>query len=229
MSLSAVPTVTAQAGGQPGVDWGWIERNAGYIGEQFVEHLLLTSIPVALGFVIASALGLAAVRWPVLYGPLLSVTGLLFTIPSLALFVLLIAFTGLTIWTAVIPLTVYTLLILLRNIVEGFRGVPAAVRDAATAMGFRGVRRILHVELPLALPVVFAGIRIATVTTIGLVTVSSLVGQGGLGQLFLDGFYRSFPTPLYVGLVLSVALAVTADLLLLALQRALTPWTRTVS
>jgi osmoprotectant transport system permease protein len=219
-----VRTVTAQAA-QPAVDWAWISRNAGYIGEQLLEHLLLTALPMLFGLVVASVLGLAAVRWPRLYGPLLSVTGLLFTIPSLALFVLLIAFTGLSIWTAVIPLTVYTLLILLRNIVEGFRGVPAPVRDAAEAMGFGAARRILTVELPLALPVVFAGLRIATVTTIGLVTVSSLVGQGGLGQLFLDGFYRSFPTPLYVGLVLSVLLAVGADLLLLTVQRRLTPWT----
>jgi len=211
---------------QPAVDWAWIERNTGYIGEQFVEHLVLTVLPVAFGLVIASGLGFAAVRWPRLYGPLLSVTGLLFTIPSLALFVLLVAFTGLSMWTAVIPLTIYTLLILLRNLVEGFRGVPHDVTDAATAMGFGGVRRIVQVELPLALPVLFAGIRIATVTTIGLVTVSSLVGQGGLGQLFLDGFYRSFPTPLYVGLILSVGLAVTADLALLWLQRMLTPWTR---
>lgn len=215
----------AQAGGQPLIDWAWIGRNADYVGEQLVQHLVLTALPMGLGLVIAFALSLAAVRWPRLYGPLLSVTGVLFTIPSLALFVLLIAVTGLSMWTAVIPLTVYTLLILVRNIVEGFRGVAPEVRDAAEAMGFRRPRRILQVELPLALPVIFAGLRIATVTTVGLVTVSSLVGQGGLGQLFLDGFYRSFPTPLLVGLVLSVALAVTADLLLLGLQRLLTPWT----
>ena len=208
------------------VDWAWIERNAGYIGEQLREHVLLTVLPVTFGLVIAAGLGFLAVRWPRLYTPLLTFTGILFTIPSLALFVLLIAFTGLSLWTAVIPLTVYTLLILLRNVVEGFRGVPRDVRDAATAMGYTGAKRILTVDLPLALPVLFAGIRIATVTTIGLVTVSSLVGQGGLGQLFLDGFYRSFPTPLYVGLVLSVVFAVSADLLLLGVQRALTPWTR---
>jgi len=208
------------------VDWAWIERNAGYIQDQFREHVLLTVLPVTFGFIIAAVLGFFAVRWPGLYTPLLTLTGILFTIPSLALFVLLIAFTGLSIWTAVIPLTVYTLLILLRNVVEGFRGVPRDVRDAATAMGYSGAKRILTVDLPLALPVLFAGIRIATVTTIGLVSVSSLVGQGGLGQLFLDGFYRSFPTPLYVGLALSVVFAVTADLLLLWLQRALTPWTR---
>lgn len=210
---------------QPAIDFGWIARNASYIGGQFVEHLLLTALPVLFGLVIAAGLTAAALSWPRLYGPLLTVTGILFTIPSLALFVLLIAFTGLSLWTAVIPLTLYTLLILLRNFVAGFRGVPNDVRDAATAMGFTGARRIISVDLPLALPVIFAGLRIATVTTIGLVTVSSLVGQGGLGQLFLDGFYRSFPTPLYVGLALSVLLAVAADLSLLWLGRRLTPWT----
>jgi osmoprotectant transport system permease protein len=187
---------------------------------------VLTAIPMVLGFVIASLLAIVAVRYPRSYSPLLSITGLMFTIPSLALFVLLLPFTGLTIWVAVIPLTIYTLLILLRNIVEGFRGVAPEVRDSATAMGFRRPHQILQVELPLALPVIFAGLRIATVTTIGLVTVSALVGQGGLGQLFLDGFYRTFPTPLLVGLTLAIALALTADLVLLGLQRLLTPWTR---
>jgi osmoprotectant transport system permease protein len=220
-----VNPVVAQTGGQAGIDWAWIGRNSGYIGEQFVEHLLLTALPLMFGFVIAFALSLAAVRWPRLYSPLLSVTGVLFTIPSLALFVILLGFTGLSIWTAVIPLTIYTLLILVRNIVEGFRGVPPEVRDAAEAMGFRRPRQIVRVELPLALPVIFAGLRIATVTTVGLVTISALVGQGGLGQLFLDGYSRRFPTPLLVALALSVALAVAADLLLLAIQRALTPWT----
>lgn len=218
-------TALAQGSSQPFIDWGWIQRNAGYVGDQFVEHLLLTALPLVFGLVIAAVLASLAVRWPRLYTPLLSVTGLLFTIPSLALFVLLIGFTGLTIWTAVIPLTIYTLLMLLRNIVEGFRGVAPEVRDAAEAMGFRRSRQILRVELPLALPVIFAGIRIATVTTVGLVTISALVGQGGLGQLFLDGFYRDFPTPLLVALVLSVALAVTLDLVLLLAQRLLTPWT----
>jgi len=224
------PAVTTSAPAlstaQPFFDWAWVDRNRDYVVEQFIEHLVLTAIPMVLGLVIASLLAVVAVRYPRSYSPLLSITGLMFTIPSLALFVLLLPFTGLTIWVAVIPLTIYTLLILLRNIVEGFRGIAPSVRDSATAMGFRRPRQILRVELPLALPVIFAGLRIATVTTIGLVTVSALVGQGGLGQLFLDGFYRSFPTPLLVGLVLAIALALTADLLLLGLQRLLTPWTR---
>jgi osmoprotectant transport system permease protein len=214
------------AAGQPLIDWAWIGRNSGLIWNQLVEHVVLTAYPMAFGMALAFPMALAAVQWPRLYGPLLSFTGFLFTIPSLALFVLLIAFTGLSRTTAVIPLTVYTLLILLRNTVEGFRGVDPDVREAAEAMGYRRPAQILQVELPLALPVIVAGVRIALVTTVGLVTVTALIGQGGLGQLFTDGFMRRFPTPLLVGLVLSVALAVTADLALLALQRLLTPWKR---
>jgi osmoprotectant transport system permease protein len=226
VSPAAAADLPALLAAQPFLDWAWIARNRDYVVDQFVEHLVLTAIPMVLGTIIASLLAVLAVRYPRSYSPLLSITGLMFTIPSLALFVLLLPFTGLTIWVAVIPLTIYTLLILLRNIVEGFRGVAPEVRDSATAMGFRRPRQILRVELPLALPVIFAGLRIATVTTIGLVTVSALVGQGGLGQLFLDGFYRSFPTPLLVGLTLAILLAMTTDLLLLGAQRLLTPWTR---
>ena len=171
-------------------------------------------------------LALAAVQWPRLYGPVLGFTGVLFTIPSLALFILLIPFTGLKIQTALIGLTIYTLLILVRNIVEGLRGVDNDVREAAQAMGYTRARQLFQVELPLALPVIMAGVRIATVTTIGLVTVTALIGWGGLGQLFLLGFTLNFSTPLVVGIVLSALLAFAADLLLVAAQRGLTPWAR---
>jgi osmoprotectant transport system permease protein len=151
---------------------------------------------------------------------------MLFTIPSLALFILLIPFTGLSTSTSLIGLTMYTLLILIRNIVEGLRGVDRDVREAAEAMGYTRARQLLQVELPLALPVIIAGIRIATVTTIGLVTVTALIGQGGLGQLFIDGFTLNFATPIVVGIVLSALLAFTADLALVGLQHQLTPWAR---
>jgi osmoprotectant transport system permease protein len=150
----------------------------------------------------------------------------LFTIPSLALFILLIPFTGLKIWTALIGLTMYTLLILVRNMVEGLRGVDRDVREAAQAMGYTPARQLFQVELPLALPVIMAGVRIATVTTIGLVTVTALIGWGGLGKLFLDGFTLDFSTPLIVGIVLSALLAFAADLLLVGVQWGLTPWAR---
>ncbi|MDP8970274.1 MAG: ABC transporter permease, partial [Actinomycetota bacterium] len=169
------------------------------IGGHLGCHVYLTGLAVLYGFAIAFPLALAALRWPLLYPPLLAATGTLFTIPSLALFVLLIPLTGLSRTTALIGLTTYTLLILLRNSVEGLRGVPHDVREAAQAMGYTRLRQLIRVELPLALPVIVAGLRIATVTTIGLVTVTALIGQGCLGRLFLDGFQRFFPTPLVVG------------------------------
>jgi osmoprotectant transport system permease protein len=187
---------------------------------------VLTVIPVGLGFLMAFPMALASIRWPRLYSPLLGVAGILFSIPTLALFVVMIPFTGLSKATAIIPLTLYTLLILLRNTVEGLKGVPSHVREAAEAMGYTRTRQLFRIELPLAVPVIIAGLRIATVNTIAYVAITALIGQGGLGNLFMDGFLRQFPTPLIVGLVLSVMLAVSADLGLLGVQRILTPWRR---
>ncbi len=218
---SALPLATGRI-----VDWAWIRSNRSEIAGYFVEHVELTVLPMVFGFGVAFPIALAAFRWPRLYGPALGLTGVLFTIPSLALFVLLLPFTGLSIATPLIGLTIFTLLVLVRNIVEGLRGVSPEVREAAEAMGYRRTRQLLTVELPLALPVVMAGVRIATVTTIGLVTITALVGWGGLGRLFLKGFSRDFATPIVVGFVLSVVFAVAADLLLVGLQRLLSPWTR---
>lgn len=209
------------------IRWDWIGRNLDVIWMRTQEHVILTTLPVLLGVMIAFPLALLAIRSPRLYHPLLGVTGVLFTIPSIALFLLLGPFTGfLSRTTALIGLTIYTLLILLRNTVEGLRSVPAEVREAAEAMGYRPTARLFKVELPLALPVIVAGLRIATVTTVGLVTVTALIAQGGYGQFFIDGFIRRFATPTIVGIVLSIVLAVAADLLLLMIQRALTPWAR---
>ncbi|CAN5309030.1 ABC transporter permease [soil metagenome] len=208
------------------LNWDWVGRNLDTVGGRLVEHIVLTLVPVALGFLFAFPLALAAIRWPRLYAPLLGFTGFLFTIPSLALFVLMIPFTGLSVTTAIVPLTLYTLLILVRNTVEGLNAVPRDVREAAQAMGYTPLRQLFRVELPLALPVIIAGLRIATVTTIGLVTITAVIGQGGLGFFFITGFTRSFPTALTVGLTLSVALAVIADLGLLGVQRVMTPWQR---
>ncbi len=206
--------------------WDWVGRNTDDIVERLLEHIFLTAVPVALGFVLALPMALAAIRWPRIYSPLLAFTGFLFTIPSLALFVLMIPFTGLARPTAIVPLTLYTLLILVRNTVEGLGSVPRDVREAAEAMGYTPFRQLFAVELPLALPVIIAGLRIATVSTIGLVTITAVIGLGGLGFFFYVGFLRNFPTALTVGLVLSVALAVAADLGFLGLQRMLTPWQR---
>lgn len=206
--------------------WSWVESNVSTILGLLGQHVQLTGLALLFGFAIAFPLALGAIRWPRLYAPSLFITGVLFTIPSLALFILLIPFTGLSIATSLIGLTIYTLLILFRNIVEGLRGVPHDVSEAARALGYSRTKQLFTVELPIALPVIMAGIRIAAVTIIGLVTVTALIGQGGLGRLFITGFTLHFTTPLIVGFVLSVVLAVAVDMCLVAVLWLLTPWRR---
>jgi osmoprotectant transport system permease protein len=206
--------------------WPWVEDHVDDIVDRLQEHIELVILSVGLGLLIAVPLALLSARYRRLYGPVLAVTGIVYTIPSLALFALLLPITGLAQETAVIPLAGYTLLILVRNIVTGLDGVPDDVKDAAQGMGYSRLRQTMKVELPLAMPAIIAGIRIATVTTIGLVTVTALIGQGGLGQLLLDGFRRDFRTPLTVGIVLSLGLAIIIDLFLVVVLRVATPWRR---
>ena len=210
--------------GEPLIQWDWIASHLDEFAFRLGEHVELTVIAVGVGFVIASALSLLILRLPRAEGPITWITGTLYTIPSLALFALLIPYTGLTILTAEIGLVGYTLLIFINNIVRGIRGVPADVREAAVGMGYTPREVLWRIELPLAAAVIIAGTRIATVSTIGLVTVTALIGQGGFGFLILIGLQRFFTTELIAGAVLSVALAVVADALLVLLQRRLTPW-----
>ena len=212
--------------GEPLVRWDWIASHLDEFAFRLGEHVELTAIAVGVGFVIAFALSLLILRAPRTEGPITWITGTLYTIPSLALFALLIPYTGLTILTAEIGLVGYTLLIFIHNIVNGIRGVPADVREAAVGMGYTPREILWRIELPLAAAVIIAGVRVATVSTIGLVTVTALIGQGGFGFLILIGLQRFFTTELIAGAVLSVALAVVADGLLVLLQRRLTPWTR---
>lgn len=209
---------------EPLIRWDWIASHVPTIVERTREHLVLAGIAVGVGLALAFALAALALWRPALHAPILWVTGTMYTVPSLALFALLIPFTGLSLLTAEIGLVSYTLLILVRNIVTGIRGVPQDARESAIAMGYSALRRAVDVELPLAIPAIVAGVRLATVTTIGLVTVTALIGQGGLGALILDGFILSFSTPLIVGALLSVALAVVADATLAVVQRVTTPW-----
>ncbi len=218
MSVAAV--------GDPWVRWDWVSGHLDDIGAASRQHIELTLIAVAIGLALSFPLALLARRWRWVQGPVLSTAGVLYTIPSLALFALLVPWTGLSRTTSEIGLVSYTLLILIRNILAGLDGVPADVREAAQGMGFSPARQLFRIELPLATPVIVAGIRIATVTTIGLVEITALIGQGGLGQLILDGLTRNFRTPLVVGAVLSFALAVAADAGLATVQRGLTPWAR---
>ena len=219
--------ILAQAD-RPLIDWSWIARNLDDVWGRTVEHLYLTFLAVVIGLLISLVLASAALRWPRAYEPIASVSGLLYTVPSLALFALLVPFTGFTVLTAEIALVSYTILILVRNIYTGITGVPAGIVEAADGMGYRPFRRFLRIQLPLAAPVIVAGVRIATVTVIGLVTVTALIGQGGLGFFILDGFRRSivFPTEIILGTVLSGVLAAAFDLALLGVERALTPWQR---
>jgi osmoprotectant transport system permease protein len=213
--------------GEPLIRWDWIATHLDEFAFRLGEHVELTVIAVGVGFIIAFALSLVILRVPRAEAPITWITGTLYTIPSLALFALLIPYTGFTILTAEIGLVGYTLLILLRNIVRGVRGVPADVREAAVGMGYAQRELLWQIELPLALAVIIAGVRVATVSTIGLVTVTALIGQGGFGFLILTGMQRSFfTTEMIAGAVLSVALAIAADALLVLLQRRLTPWTR---
>jgi osmoprotectant transport system permease protein len=216
----------AQSTTEPWIRWDWISNHTDDILKALREHIVLTAIAVGVGLLIAIPLALLARRWRWFQAPVLSVTGILYTIPSIALLALLVPWTGLTRTTAEIALVSYTLLILIRNTVAGLDGVPTEVREAAEGMGYGRTRQLARVELPLALPVIIAGIRIAVVTTIGLVTVTALIGQGGLGQLILDGLYRDFRTEVVVGSVLCVALATVADLSLVGIQRVAMPWTR---
>jgi osmoprotectant transport system permease protein len=211
----------------PWVRWDWIRRHPHEITSLLRQHVELTAIAVGVGLALSLPLGLLAQRRRRARGPLLAVAGIVYTIPSLALFAFLVPYTGLSRTTSEIGLVSYTLLILIRNIVAGLDGVPAEAREAARGMGFTAWRQLTRVELPLAVPTIVAGIRIAAVTTIGLVTVTAVIGQGGLGQLiFTEGFQRDFRTPLVVGLVLSVALAVVVDVGLRLTERLLTPWSR---
>lgn len=212
--------------GEPLIRWDWVLGHLPDIQHRLLEHLTLAGIAVAVGLIISFLLSLAIRRYPRLYNPVTWVTGVLYTIPSLALFALLVPFTRLTIWTAEIGLVSYTLLILIRNIIAGFQSVPADVREAAVGMGYAPGQLLWRVELPLALSVIIAGVRVAAVTTIGLTTVTALIGQGGLGFLILEGIQRFFTTPLIVGAVLSVVVAVLVDAVLVGVQRWATPWTR---
>ena len=214
---------------QPFFRWDWVVDHLDDVGIQTLEHLRLTGLALGIGLAVAMGLSALALRRRRAYGPIIGVTGLLFTIPSLAAFALLVPFTGLSTTTATVPLVTYTLLILVRNIVTGIDGVPADIRDAAVGMGYERWPLFWRIELPLALPAIIAGLRIATVTVVGLVTVTSLIGYGGLGALILQGIRRGsvpFPTPIVVGTVLSAALAAALDLGLLGMQRVFTPWMR---
>ncbi|MET0150783.1 MAG: ABC transporter permease [Acidimicrobiales bacterium] len=206
--------------------WDWVWDHTDEIKAATIEHLQLTAIALGVGLVLSIALATIAIRWQKAYAPIAGFAGVLYAIPSLALFAILFPITGLTVLTAEIALVGYTLLILIRNIVAGVQGVPDAVKEAADGMGYRPLHRFFAVDLRLATPAIVAGIRIAAVTIIGLVTVTFVIGFGGYGSLINDGLSRDFNTPVVVGAILSIALALAIDIVLLLVERLLTPWNR---
>jgi osmoprotectant transport system permease protein len=211
------------------IRWDWIAGHLDDVADKTWQHLQLLVIPMVAGFVIAFALAVLALRRPATIGPVTAVTGLLYTIPSLAAFAVLIPITGLSLLTAIIPLTTYTLLILYVNTVAGLRAVPPEVNEAADAMGYSRWSRLLRVQLPLAVPLIMSGVRVAAVTTIGLVTVAAIIGGnrfGGLGQFITEGLQTDFDTKIYLGAIGSVILAFLVDGALVGVQRFLTPWAR---
>jgi osmoprotectant transport system permease protein len=207
--------------------WDWVLDNRSDVWLALGEHFYLTLLAVAVGFLISFPVGIYVFRHRRLYGPVTAVAGILYTIPSLALFAVLVPITGLaSTLTAEIPLVIYTLLILIRNVVAGLDDVSGDVKEAAVGMGYTRRQLLWRVELPLALPTIIAGLRIATVTTIGLVTVTAIIGKGGFGYFILFGLTRTFSTAIVLGAVLSMLLAILADIALLRTERWLAPWLR---
>ncbi len=213
------------------IDWSWMADHLDELFGRTVQHIWLTLIAVFIGFLISFLLAIVAVRRRSTYGPILGVSDILYTIPSLALFAALVSITGITLLTVEIPLVMYTLVIFVRNIATGFDTVPVEVLEAANGMGYTRNQRLWRVEIPLAVPLIVAGLRLATVSTIGLVTVSSILGDtfGGLGFFILEGYHRGFPTELYFGAIPSILLAVVFDFLLTRMQRVVTPWAQPAS
>lgn len=212
--------------------WDWVARHVASspvslsLVDALREHASLTVLSVVLAQVVSLPLAVLASRSRALETVLLTALGVVYTVPSLALFAFLVPLTGLSRSTALIGLTAYNLLVLVRNDVAGLASVPADVKEAATGLGLSPLRRLVRIELPLALPAIVAGLRVATVSTVALVPITALIGQGGFGQFINEGLQDLFKTPLVVGITCSIVLAVLADLGLVALERRLSPWSR---
>jgi osmoprotectant transport system permease protein len=207
----------------------WFLSHLDDVGSLLLVHAYLAGVPLLIGLILALPLGWLARRFPVLYAPLIAGTGLLYTIPSLALFILMPLVIGTGILdpiNVIVALTIYTVALLVRTVADGLGAVPEQVLQAATAMGIGRVRRFFTVELPLAVPVISAGLRVAAVSNVSIVSVAALLGISQLGSLFTDGFARDFLDPIIVGIVASIALAVLFDVVILGLGRAATPWLR---
>jgi osmoprotectant transport system permease protein len=210
------------------IDVAWVVDHLDDLAVRTVQHMYLSVVAVGIGFLISFGLAVWSIRRRSVYGPVVAVAGLLYTIPSLALFPLLVPITGLSDATAEVPLVLYSLLIFVRNIVAGFDAVPGDVIEAADGIGYTTAGRFWRIELPLAIPLVVAGVRLASVSTIGLVTITGILGDrfGGLGFFIFEGLRHNFVTEIFAGGLGSILLAVAVDLALVTVQRRLTPWLR---
>lgn len=229
MTAIPIPGMIAVQGPDSLIWWDWVGRHGDEILHKTLEHIYLTAAAVGIGLVLAVMLSVCALRFNWTRSPIVWTSGALYGIPSLALFGFLVPITGASVLTAEIALVSYTLLVLVQNLLAGIEGVSPAVRDAADGMGYTAARRFISIEFPLALPQFITGLRIATVTTVGLVTVAALVGHGGLGDFINDGLKRNFSTPIMVGVIGSILLAVIADAAFVLLQWLTTPWLRRAS
>jgi osmoprotectant transport system permease protein len=211
------------------LDWAWIERNLPMIGSLLVEHIILAVLPVLIAFVVSLPLGYLVHRTKRAANIILAFLGVIYSIPSLALFVMMPLILGTKILdpvNIVVALAIYSTALLVRSVVDGLRAVPPAVRQSATAVGYGWPRRLFGVELPLAMPVIFAGLRVVTVSNIALVSVAVLVGSGALGKLFDLGFASYFYTPIIIALILMLTLSLIFDALILLIERGTLPWLR---
>jgi osmoprotectant transport system permease protein len=217
----------SQAQDNPWISWQYVETNRDRIVTALTEHISLTAQAVLIAALIAIPLAVLAYWFRPLTGPILAGAGVLYTIPALAVFAFIAPYLGIGTRTVVIPLAVYALLMIVRNTLTGLVQVPPEVRDAAQGMGYGRLVQLLRIELPLSLPGILTGLRLATVSTVAMTTIGFLVGHGGLGQLILGGFRNNFfKAEILTGTVLCVALALVLDLLLLGLGRLATPWSR---
>lgn len=207
----------------------WLNSHWGLVLSTSGQHLYLALVPVVIGLVLAIPLGWVATKSGVLRATIFYSFGFVYSIPSLALLVVLPALIATQILdpiNLIIALTIYTVALLVRSVVDALTSVPWEVRTAATAMGYRPLRRFFAVELPMSIPVLIAGLRVAAVSSISLVSVGALLGIGGLGNLFNDGFHRNFVGEIVIGVVASLILALITDVVLVLIGRVTTPWTR---
>ena len=206
------------------MSWSWISSNGALIWQLTRQTIYLGVVSALIGLAISLPLGIAAAHWRWFNPPALTAVSVIYAFPAIALFIALIPSFGLTNTNVIVALTLFSLCVIMPNVVAGIRGVPASVRQAATAMGYGSLRRLVMVELPLAVPVIIGGLRVGMVSSISLASIGQLIGVSSLGYLFIDGLQRSFPTEIVVGIALIIVIAIVADLILVGVRRVLTPW-----